>query len=69
MYICICNAITDSDIHEAVESGVRDLGQLKMETGCSGNCGFCEKAALEVLRQALAGQPAVQTRVAGSGAA
>jgi bacterioferritin-associated ferredoxin len=56
MYVCVCNAVTDSDIRNAVEDGVRNLKQLKRSTGCGGSCGRCEEMTVEVLQQALANQ-------------
>ncbi len=54
MYVCICKAITDSDIHEAVEGGVRNMRQLVEETGCCIHCARCVETAVEVLDEALA---------------
>ena len=54
MYVCICNAVTGSDIHKAVEDGVCNMGQLGQTTGCGTTCGCCKEMAGEVLRQALA---------------
>jgi len=53
MYICICNAVTDTDIRQAVDEGVRNLKQLRQATGCANTCGSCSEAATEVLQQAL----------------
>jgi bacterioferritin-associated ferredoxin len=53
MYVCICNAVTDSDIRNAVEDGVRNMKQLAQATGCSSTCGCCREMAIEVLQQAL----------------
>ena len=50
MYVCICNAVTESDIRRAAEGGVRNMRQLQKETGCSAGCGSCENLAREVLR-------------------
>ena len=54
MYVCVCNAVTDSDIRNAVIDGVHNLSQLRQETGCGSNCGSCNEMAVEVLQQALA---------------
>ena len=54
MYICICNAVTDSDISNAVDGGAHTLKQLKRTTGCTDSCGCCKEMAVEVLKQALA---------------
>lgn len=52
MYVCSCKAVTDSDIREAVNSGVRTMRQLAQQTGCSSNCGRCAVTASEVLGEA-----------------
>ncbi len=53
MYVCVCNAVTDSDIRKAVDGGIRNFRQLKLVTGCSAGCGCCEDMALEILQRAL----------------
>ena len=53
MYVCICNAVTDSDIRRAAQDGVRNLRQLRQATGCSSTCGSCEDMADQILQQAL----------------
>ncbi|NIP17387.1 MAG: bacterioferritin [Xanthomonadales bacterium] len=54
MYICICNSVTDSEIRRAVDGGVRNLRQLKQETGCATGCGRCLEFARQELSDALA---------------
>ena len=51
MYVCICNAITDKQIRQAADAGVRDLWQLQAELGVASNCGSCKEHASEILRQ------------------
>ncbi len=52
MYICVCNAVTDSDIRAAVGSGVRNMKQLGKATGCGSACGCCkEMATIELDKQ------------------
>jgi bacterioferritin-associated ferredoxin len=53
MYICICNAVTDSAIRKAVIEGARSLRDLSARTGCSTKCGRCVPTAREVLDAAL----------------
>lgn len=54
MYVCICNAVTDRQIAQAVEEGaltVEDL-QQKLSVGSQcGNCKSCAKACLQEIRQ------------------
>ena len=52
MYVCLCKSVTDSDIIEAVNGGVRTMRQLARQTGCSSNCGRCAVTAAEILGQA-----------------
>jgi len=53
MYVCLCHSVTDSDIHDAVADGVRNLKQLSAETGCASGCGSCRDMASEVLQESL----------------
>ena len=53
MYVCICNAVTDSDIRNAVGEGVVSMRQLRLSTGCGSTCGSCDEMADEILQQAL----------------
>ena len=54
MYICICNAVTESNIRQAVTNGARSLRDLSYSTGCSTQCGRCVGLAREVMDDALA---------------
>ena len=56
MYICICHSVTDANIREAVDAGVRNLRQLKAETGCGAGCGTCIESVNQELAEALADQ-------------
>jgi len=53
MYVCVCNAVTDSDIRKAVDSGVHNMKQLKRTTRCGDTCGKCEEMAVGILQLAL----------------
>lgn len=56
MYVCICNAITDSEIRDAVDGGVRNLKQLSRINGCGLTCGSCQELAADVIQEAVAGK-------------
>ncbi len=49
MYVCICNAITDKQIRQAVEAGAQDLWALQKELGVAAGCGTCKETASEIL--------------------
>ena len=54
MYVCICNAVTDREIRQAVALGARSLGDLKESLGVAANCGKCTDCARAILREELA---------------
>lgn len=54
MYVCVCNAVSDSDIRNAVDNGVSTMRQLRQKTGCASTCGCCKELAVEILQQSLA---------------
>lgn len=53
MYVCVCNAVTESDIRREAEAGVRDFDRLQEHTGCATSCGCCEPEARKALREAV----------------
>jgi bacterioferritin-associated ferredoxin len=53
MYICLCHSVTDADIREAVDSGVRTVRHLQLATRCSTGCGKCLEAAEQEMLCAL----------------
>ncbi len=55
MYVCVCNAVTDSQIREAAQGGARTLRDLRRELGVTQDCGRCASCAHECLRQANVG--------------
>lgn len=65
MYVCVCNAVTERRIHQAVrDDGVRTFHQLQAGLGVAVCCGRCEPFARQVLAEALAAQfPALPARV------
>jgi bacterioferritin-associated ferredoxin len=54
MYVCICHAVNESAIQQAVDDGATSFRELSTMTGCGTQCGSCVKLAREVLDMALA---------------
>ena len=52
MYICICKAVTDSQILTAIENGVCTRKQLIHCFGVGKDCGKCNKEVTNLLKQA-----------------
>ncbi|MFV9475384.1 (2Fe-2S)-binding protein [Advenella sp. RU8] len=59
MYICICNAITEKSVIEAVNNGASTLGDLQSQLGVASCCGCCAQTASEYLPQGSSSNAAV----------
>ena len=53
MYICVCNAVTETDIKKAVKGGANCLHHLETKLGVSNQCGSCRCDAVSCLERAL----------------
>ncbi len=53
MYVCVCNAVTESTIRELVTDGCTTLGELQARTGCADCCGTCHDHVLELIDRTL----------------
>ncbi|SMM98717.1 Bacterioferritin-associated ferredoxin [uncultured Candidatus Thioglobus sp.] len=51
MYVCICNAVTDKDINQAIEQGARSLNDLSTQLKVGTCCGRCKGCAKKMLNQ------------------
>lgn len=60
MYVCICNAIKESDLRRAARSNSGDAEEVYAAMGCQVNCGQCLMDAEAILfeERELAIQPA-----------
>jgi bacterioferritin-associated ferredoxin len=56
MYICICNAVADHDIADAVRAGAMDMDDLEEILLVSTVCGKCREAAEACLKRCLTQQ-------------
>ncbi|MCG9712960.1 bacterioferritin-associated ferredoxin [Shewanella insulae] len=53
MYVCLCHAITDKQIKEAVDQGDMSLSDVKRRLGVGNQCGKCSKMATEIIQARL----------------
>ncbi len=56
MYICICNAVTDSQITTALRHGCKDVADISQTLGVGTCCGSCLPVAQELVEQQRGGQ-------------
>ncbi|SPA46243.1 BACTERIOFERRITIN-ASSOCIATED FERREDOXIN PROTEIN [Cupriavidus taiwanensis] len=54
VYVCICNQITDREIHGAAHLGVETLDELAETLGVGTCCGRCRECAQQVLQEGVA---------------
>lgn len=53
MYVCVCHAVTDSQVRQAVHNGVTLMRELREELNVASSCGRCACCARDVLRATL----------------
>lgn len=53
MYVCVCAAVTERQIHQATLSGARTLQDLRESTGVAVECGRCVSCAKRCMREAM----------------
>ncbi|MCC2605959.1 (2Fe-2S)-binding protein [Planctobacterium marinum] len=50
MYVCLCNAITDKDIKQAVtEQGVGNIRDLRAHMAIANQCGKCTQLTQQII--------------------
>jgi len=64
VYVCICNQVTDREIHGAAQLGVATLDELAETLGVGTCCGRCRECAHQVLCEGVAALGAVKSTTA-----
>ena len=57
MYVCVCRAVSDSKIRQAVEQGACTVRALKDRFGVGSVCGRCVPEARHLIAQCRQSQP------------
>ena len=53
MYVCLCNAVTDKEIAQAVSDGANSFSSVQTTTGAATGCGSCKRTAEIIIDQCL----------------
>jgi len=53
MFVCLCKAVTDTQIKRAVENGANSFSDIRAELGVATQCCKCVPEAREIVDQAL----------------
>lgn len=56
MYVCVCQGVTERQIHEAARNGASRLKDLRQQLGVTRDCGRCATCAHECLKDARKAQ-------------
>ena len=51
MYVCVCQAVTERQVREAVEQGVSSMRGLREQLGVASECGRCARCAQGILKE------------------
>jgi bacterioferritin-associated ferredoxin len=54
MYICLCNALTDGQIKEALAAGAKKPRDVYAACNCAGQCGNCARTIHSMIREQTA---------------
>jgi bacterioferritin-associated ferredoxin len=54
MYVCVCKALTEKDVHAAVAEGCDTLKGLRCQLGLGSECGRCTGCAKTLLKEVFA---------------
>jgi bacterioferritin-associated ferredoxin len=61
MYVCLCNALTDSQVKQAAATaGTTKPSSVYAACGCRAQCGQCVKALVTLLRGSDCAMPELQ---------
>ena len=52
VYVCVCNAINDRMVDEAVTAGARSVGRVYKHHACAPRCGKCIPLMREMVQEA-----------------
>lgn len=55
MYVCICRAVTEHEIRDAIELGAHGMPALRRQLGVSTECGKCAAEVRRILKECLGG--------------
>ena len=54
MYVCLCKAVTDTQIVEAVDRGADHLSHLAEASGVGTGCGCCRETVQQIIDKRMA---------------
>ena len=65
MIVCLCNALTDTELCDAVAKGSCRPRDVYAACGCKAQCGTCTRTILALIREGAAAAAAHAAALAG----
>ena len=57
MYVCICRAVTEQEIRDAIALGAHTAHALRKHLGVSTECGKCAREVRRILKDSQSNHP------------
>ncbi|TCJ15505.1 (2Fe-2S)-binding protein [Parasulfuritortus cantonensis] len=51
MYVCVCHAVTERQVRDAIADGVHSMHGLRKRLGIAATCGKCARCAHGMLKE------------------
>jgi bacterioferritin-associated ferredoxin len=51
MYVCVCQAVTERQVREAVQDGMHSMRALREHLGVASECGKCARCAQGIIKE------------------
>ena len=51
MYVCVCQAVTESEVHDCIAAGARSARQIRDLTGAGRDCATCVRKICAILKR------------------
>lgn len=64
MYVCICHAVTDVEVEDAVDAGARSLDEVSARTAAGRSCAMCHDSIEDIVESRCASCPLAAMQVA-----
>jgi bacterioferritin-associated ferredoxin len=63
MYVCVCNAVTERQVHKAIDAGATTVKALSRQLGVGTQCGACVGCAKDCLSKVQTPKTALPSNV------
>jgi bacterioferritin-associated ferredoxin len=60
MYVCVCNAVTDREVDQAIEDGALTRDAVTKACGAGGDCGACHEMICDRIEAKLEARAEVE---------